>query len=87
MTGWQQVLGPGFDFVEDNVESWGNDTTFVEAAVQVDNDFTSSVIIDNFKFANVAVLHHDGQELNNDLGAWSQQDLTLVSLLGVGDGL
>jgi len=45
------------------------------------------VIIDNFKFANVAVLHHDGQELNNDLGAWSQQDLTLVSLLGVGDGL
>lgn len=67
LTRWQQVLGPGLNLVQDNVESWGNDTTLVEATVQVDNDFASSVIIDNFELTDVTVLHHDGQEFNDDL--------------------
>ena len=33
------------------------------------------------------VLLHDRQELDDDLGAGSDQDLTLASLLGVVDGL
>jgi hypothetical protein len=55
----------------------------VETAVQVDDDLASSVIIDDLEFANVAVLHHHGQELDYDLRAWSQQDLSLVSLLSI----
>ena len=35
----------------------------------------------------VTVLLHDSEELNDDLGAWSDQDLSLVSLFGVGDAL
>jgi hypothetical protein len=59
----------------------------VETAVQVDDDFAGSVIIDDLELANVAVFHHDGQELDDDLGAGSQQDLSLVSLLGIAEGL
>jgi hypothetical protein len=33
------------------------------------------------------VLLHDAQELNNDLGRWSDEDLTLSALLGVVDGV
>lgn len=29
------------------------------------------------------MLLHDAQHLDNDLGAWSDQNLTLASLLGV----
>jgi hypothetical protein len=32
---------------------------------------------------DVAVLLHDLQELDDDLGAWADQDLTLSSLLGL----
>jgi hypothetical protein len=33
------------------------------------------------------MLLHDLQELDDDLGCGSNQDLSLTSLLGVGDGL
>jgi hypothetical protein len=33
------------------------------------------------------MLLHDTEELDNDLGAWSDQDLALSRLLGVVDGL
>ncbi len=33
------------------------------------------------------MLLHDRQELDDDLGAWSDQDLTLASLLGIVDAL
>ncbi len=59
LTGWQKVLCPGFDLVEGNIKSWRNDTTLVEATVQVDNDLSGSVIIDDFEFTNITVLHHD----------------------------
>lgn len=32
------------------------------------------------------MLHHDGQELDGDLGARSEEDLSLAAPLGVGDG-
>lgn len=33
------------------------------------------------------MLLHDGQELDDDLGGWADQDLALASLLGVVDVL
>ncbi len=59
----------------------------VEATVQVDDDLASSVVVDDLELANVAVLHHHGQKLDNDLRAGSQQDLSLVSLLSIAEGL
>ena len=33
------------------------------------------------------MLLHNAQELNNDLGAWADEDLTLSGFLGVVDGV
>ena len=33
------------------------------------------------------VLLHDSQKLDNDLGAWSDHDLSLASLFGIVDGI
>ena len=61
--------------VESDVESWGDDTALVKSAVELDNDLASSVVIDNFEFTNVAVLHHDLEELDDDLGGRSDENL------------
>lgn len=37
--------------------------------------------------SKLTVLLHDSEELDNDLGAWADQDLTLAALLGVVDGI
>jgi len=52
----------------------------------VDNNLASSVVVDLLEFTNVTVLHHHTQKLHDDLGAWSDQHLSLVSLFGVGHG-
>ena len=87
LSGWQQVFSPLFNVSNLDVESWGNDTTLVQSTVQLDNDLTGSVVVDVFEFTNVAVLLHDLQELDDDLGRWSDQDLTLTGLFGVVDGV
>jgi hypothetical protein len=83
LTRWQQVLGPGLDRVDCYVKSGADNSTFVQSSVQIDNYFASSMIVDDFEFANVAVLHHDGQEFDGHLRAGSQQDLSFVSFLSI----
>jgi len=62
--------------VESNIESWGDDSALIESAVELDDDLASSVIIDNFEFTNVAVLHHDLEELDDDFRGGSDQNLS-----------
>jgi hypothetical protein len=50
----QQLIHPLLQIRKTNVESWGDDTTFVESAVELDDDLSRSVVIDFLKFANVA---------------------------------
>lgn len=45
------------------------------------------MIVHDLELANVAVLHHDGQELDDHLGAGTQQHLALATLLGIVDAL
>ena len=66
-TRWQHVHDPLLNVLSFDIEARGDDTALVEATVQVDNDFASSVIIDNFELTDVTVLHHDSQEFNDDL--------------------
>lgn len=84
---WQQVVGPVVNVVDLDVESWLNDTTLVQSTVQLDDNLTGSVVIDKFKFTNVTVLLHNSQKLDNDLGRWSDQDLSLTGLFCVVDSV
>jgi hypothetical protein len=83
----QQVLDPLLNVVDLDVESGRNDSALVESAVELDHNLAGSVVVHVLELANVAVLLHDGQELDDDLGGRSDQDLSLAGLLGVGDGL
>ena len=71
LSGRQQVVSPSVDVVDLDIESWLDDTTLVQSTVQLNDDLTRSVVINVLKFTDVAVLLHDGQELDDDLGGWS----------------
>ena len=81
----QQSRGPLLHVAELDVEAWRNHCTLIEPSIQLHNDLSGAMIINNFKFFNVAVLLHGLQELHNDLGAGTQEDLALSALFGVGD--
>lgn len=60
LTGRKEIVGPLFDIVDGHVESRGDNSAFVESSGQVNDDFTASVIVDDFEFSDVTVFHHDG---------------------------
>ena len=53
--------------IDSDVEAGRDDSALVESAVEFNDNFTSSVVVDDFKLADVAVLHHNLQKLDNDL--------------------
>ena len=79
----KQVVGPLLDLVDGDIEPGGDDTALVQSSSQVDDDLAGSVIVDDLKLPDVSVLHHDGEEPDDDLGAGSDEDLSLASLLRI----
>ena len=67
LTRRQQVAGPLLDLAKLQVEAGGNDTTLVDAPYEVDNNFSCTMIIYDFKVTNVLVLLHELEELDDDL--------------------
>lgn len=76
---------PVFQFSEFNIESRADSDALVEAAEQVDDDFTAAVIIDDLEFADVTTLHHNLEKLNNNLAAWADEDLALAAAFCICD--
>merc|ERR1719266_133763 len=85
LTRGQKVVGPLFNVTDSNIESWRDDTDFVEATSQIDNNFTATVIINDLKFADITMLHHDLKETNDNFGRGSEEYLSLASLFGIVD--
>lgn len=54
---------------------------------QIDDNFSSAMIVDDLEFSNVAVLHHNTKELDDDFGCWANDDLTFATLFGIVDRL
>ena len=71
----QELAGPRLEVLEGDVEAGRDDGALVEAAVQVDDDLAGAVVVDDLKLANVAVLHHAREELDDDLARGADQDL------------
>uniref|UniRef100_A0A8W7PW85 Uncharacterized protein n=1 Tax=Anopheles coluzzii TaxID=1518534 RepID=A0A8W7PW85_ANOCL len=87
LTGGQQVVGPPLDIVEGDVEPGRDDAGLVEATGQIDHHLAAAMIVHDLELADVAVLHHDGQELDHDLRVRPDEDLALAALLRVVDAL
>ena len=86
LAGRKQVHNPGFDVAEGNVETRANNTGLVDAPTQVHNNLSGSVVINDLELVDVSVLLHNLQKFHNDLGTRTDQDLTLPTLLSIGDG-
>jgi len=55
MARWQQVGYPLLHSVQWHVEARADDTAFVQAAAKLNNNFTSSSVINNLKLTNVSL--------------------------------
>ena len=87
LSGGQKIVGPLFDFFDTNVKSGGNNSNFVESAGQIDNNFASTMVIHNFEFADVAMLHHHFQKSNDNFAAGSEQHLSFATFFSIVDAL
>ena len=75
LPGWQEVVGPLLVIPDSDVEPGHDDADLVDSASQVDDDLATTVVVNDLELADVAVLHHDGQEPHHYLGAGTQQHL------------
>lgn len=87
MTGWKQIVCPLFNVIDWDIETGRDDAAFVETAGQIDHDLSGTMVVDDLELADVAMFHHHGQKLDDDFGAWAQQNLTLSTFLGIVDTL
>jgi len=67
------------------IESGRDDASFVESAVELDDDFSRAVVVDDFKLADVSVTLHDAEEFDDDFGGGTDEDLAFPATLGVDD--
>ena len=75
LTGGKNGVGEILELSEGEIETGGDDTALVEATVEVNNDLAIASIIDDFKLVDVAVSLHDLEELNENLGGRSEDNL------------
>ncbi|KAF1763329.1 hypothetical protein GCK72_011595 [Caenorhabditis remanei] len=67
LTGWKKSVGVLLQVVKTDVESWRDDGGLVETSGEVDDDLSGAVVVDDLELSDVSVLHHDGQEADDDL--------------------
>jgi len=73
------------DLINLGVEPGRDDTALVQPTDEVDNDLSLPVVIDDLEIANITLLLHALQELDNDLGGGPDHDLPLTPLFLVDD--
>lgn len=83
LTRGQQVVGPFLNVVDGYIEAGGDDTALVQATGEIDNNLAGTMVINDFEFTNVTMFHHYSQELDDDFGARTEEDLTLATLFSV----
>ena len=82
-TGRQQIHNPLLNAFDGDIVTRGDASALVDTADELDDNFSRSVIVHDFKLAQVSVLLHELQELDHDLGGWTDQNLALASLLSI----
>jgi hypothetical protein len=87
LTRRKESVGPLLDVEDGHVEAGADDTSFVKSAGEIDDDFASAVVINNLELADVAVLHHNCEEFDDDLGIGADKDLAFTAFLGIVDAL
>ena len=87
LSGRQDLVEGLLEVLQLDIEPWGDDSALVDTPVELNDDLAVSLIVNNLKLVDVSMLLHDLQELDDDLGAWSDDDLSLSNSLGVDNGV
>jgi len=66
---WKKAIRPLFNISDFDIKSWRDHTTFVESPSKIHYDLTRPVVIDDFKFTDITMLHHDSKESDDHLRA------------------
>ena len=85
LSGGEDVVGPLLEVGEKDIIAGWDDSAFVDASDEFDDDLLASVIIDDLELSDVVVLLHDSQELDENLGDWLEEHLLHALALGVDD--
>lgn len=85
LSGGEDVGGPLLEVGEEDIVTGGDDSAFVDATNEFDDDLLASVIIDDFELSDVVVLLHDSQEFDENFGGWLQEDLLFAFALRIDD--
>jgi len=75
LSGWHNLGDELLEVLNLKVESWGDDTAFVESSVQINNNLSGSGVINDFEFVDISILLHASKELDDNLGYWSKENL------------
>ena len=84
---WQNVTCPLFKVGQGQVIAGTDNSALVDSADEFDDNFLGAVIIDNLKLPDVAVGLHEFEELDDEFGDGSDEDLFFAFPFGVDDGL
>ena len=84
---WEELALPLFEILKLDIEPWADSNALVEPSEKIDNDLAASVVIDNLEFTDVTTVHHNLEELNDNLASWADKNLPLAPAFCVGDCL
>lgn len=87
LPGGKDHVSPAFNVAQLNIKPRRNHTALVDSPEQLNDDFSTSVVVDDFEFSDVSSLLHQLEELDEHFRARSQKHLTLAFLLSVQDVL
>ena len=75
LSGWEDLVNELLEILQLQVESWGDDTALVKSTVKVNNDLSGPGVVNDLELVDVAVLLHQSEELDDDLGHWLEENL------------
>ena len=75
LTGGEDGGDEVLELLEGEIETGRDDTALVQTSVELNDDLSSSSIVDNFDLVDVSVLLHDAEELDEDLGDGAEHNL------------
>ena len=75
LSGGQNVRGPALEVTEGNVESGRDNAALIDSSQKLNDNLSGSMIVDDFELADVSALLHELEELDQDLGARTEQNL------------
>src|SRR5574340_564015 len=79
LSGGKEPSSPAFNLLNTHVKTRTNNPTFVQPAVEFNNNFSKSMIIDELKFPNISVLLHNEKKLDDHFGRRPDNDLSFRS--------